>query len=267
MPCTRPQTHRVTKARIARGPGWGILHDGMLLPEEPAPEIFGLGYYGGGSGTVTVSGTRPGAWFGHSRGGRAGILFVEGRDGRQWAIRHYRRGGLFGRVIHDSYAWLGEERTRSFAEWRLLARLREAGLPVPRPVAAGYHRSGLVYRADLVTRVIPEAESLAMLVSPPFRPVPWRIIGATIRRFHDAGAHHTDLNAHNILVDRRDDVYLLDFDRGEIRGDGPWKQANLARLERSLRKIAGLASHPPFDEAGWGELLAGYEAGRRASSP
>ena len=40
------------------------------------------------------------------------------------------------RISKDRYLWTGERRVRAFAEWRLLAHLAEAGLPVPKPVAA-----------------------------------------------------------------------------------------------------------------------------------
>ncbi len=70
-------------------------------------------------------------------------------------LRHYRRGGLMARLADDLYLWTGEERTRAFREWRLLRQLREWQLPVPRPIAAGYRRHGLAYRADLLTEELP----------------------------------------------------------------------------------------------------------------
>src|SRR5690606_12671356 len=51
-------------------------------------------------------------------GGRGNTLIV-GDGTKEFVLRHYRRGGLQGRVNRDLYLWLGEERTRSFAEWRL----------------------------------------------------------------------------------------------------------------------------------------------------
>ena len=76
-------------------------------------------------------------------------------------LRHYRRGGLVARVNRDRYVWTGATRARSFREFRLLAHLHDAGLHVPRPVAARYVREGLHYRADLVTRRIACATTLA----------------------------------------------------------------------------------------------------------
>ena len=67
-------------------------------------------------------------------GGRGGVLFI--RDDQHpprydWVLRHYRRGGLIGKLIRDRYLWLGAERTRAFAEWRLLHTLRAQGFAVP----------------------------------------------------------------------------------------------------------------------------------------
>ena len=81
--------------------------------------------------------------------GRGATMYVGDGD-NEFVLRHYRRGGLLGRVNRDLYWWLSEERTRSFSEWRLLSWLHSKGLPVPRPAAARYSRvGGLLYRADL----------------------------------------------------------------------------------------------------------------------
>src|SRR4029453_11025308 len=72
----------------------------------------------------------------------SGILPIMGR----WVLRHYRRGGLIAKLSQDSYLWTGAARTRSFAEWRLLAELRRRGLRVPAPIAARYVRGLFTYR-------------------------------------------------------------------------------------------------------------------------
>jgi 3-deoxy-D-manno-octulosonic acid kinase len=71
---------------------------------------------------------------------------------------------------------------------------------------------------------------------------------------------HADLNAHNILIGD-DQLWLIDFDRGEIRVTGTaWKLANLARLKRSLLKI-GACDHDEtaLDREVWAPLMRGYE--------
>ena len=65
----------------------------------------------------------------------------------------------------------------------------------------------------------------------------WAVAGRCIRRFHDAGVRHADLNANNIMLDGRGGAWLLDFDRGRVQRPGPWREQVLARLARSLEKI------------------------------
>ena len=207
----------------------------------------------------------PGRWQGRIAGqagqGRGRVLFVDAGN-HHWALRHYHRGGLVGRLVADRYFWLGEARTRSFREWRMLARLHAAGLPVPRPVAAGWVRHGPSYVADLATVRIPAAAPLSARLAAG-EPVDWDGIGAVLADFHAAGAWHADLNAHNVLVDDKGATWLLDFDRGRIRAPGPWQEHSLERLARSLRKIAAEPGAPAFSTASWSVLERGYRERRR----
>src|SRR5690606_40044036 len=78
-----------------------------------------------------------------------------------WEQRRMRPGGLVADLSGCRYLWTGADRTRSFAEWRLLARLRALELPVPQPVAARYVRRGLTYTADLITQMLENTITLA----------------------------------------------------------------------------------------------------------
>jgi len=233
-------------ASIARGPGWAVLHDPALVA---APDI-----------ALFDSASWEGRAAGHAGRGRGRVLFVDAGPS-QWALRHYLRGGMAGRLLADRYPWLGEASTRSFREWRMLSRLHAAGLPVPRPVAAGWRRRGLAYTADLATVRIGGAVPLSARLAAGDA-VDWHAIGRVLHEFHAAGACHADLNAHNILLDDAGAAWLLDFDRGRFLAPGAWQARNLARLERSLRKIAAEPAEPAFCAAGWADLLAGYEEAR-----
>jgi 3-deoxy-D-manno-octulosonic acid kinase len=190
--------------------------------------------------------------------GRGNTMIV-GRAGGEFVLRHYLRGGLPGRLIRDAYLWTGERQTRAFAEWYLLSKLVRMGLPVPRPAAARYVRNGPIYRADLLTVRIPDVQSLAdRIAAAPGGPPLWVGVGRTIRKFHDAGIFHADLNAYNVQVDQLGRVFLLDFDRGKILPAGVWQQKNLGRLHRSLKKIKSLDKNLHFGPANWNELLEGY---------
>jgi 3-deoxy-D-manno-octulosonic acid kinase len=189
--------------------------------------------------------------------GRGTTWFIRAGDAG-FVLRHYRRGGLVARISKDRYWFRSEMETRSFAEWFLTYHLHRAGLPVPAPIAARYRREGMFYTADLITQRIDNSESLAArLLQGPLSLTQWVAIGRCIRRFHDAGVYHADLNAHNILL-APDSVYIIDFDRGTLRMRGWWADTTLVRLYRSLEKVTLLAAPESFTDQDWHTLLAGY---------
>jgi 3-deoxy-D-manno-octulosonic acid kinase len=191
-------------------------------------------------------------------GGRGAAWFID-HGSEQWVLRHYRRGGLVARLSEDRYFWTGEARVRSFAEYRLLARLEAQGVPVPAPIAARYQRRGSSYRCDLITRRIAGATPLSQAIAEgPVSEECWKRVGTTVGRLHAAGVDHVDLNAHNVLLDERGAVSIIDFDRGRIRRTGAWTDRNLRRLRRSLVKISAALPRDRFTEASWRSLLSGY---------
>jgi 3-deoxy-D-manno-octulosonic acid kinase len=60
-------------------------------------------------------------------------------------------------------------------------------------------------------------------------------------------------------------MFLLDFDRGKIMSAGQWKQKNIARLHRSLRKIKEADNSIHYTEADWNQLLEGYFSASRSA--
>jgi 3-deoxy-D-manno-octulosonic acid kinase len=236
--------HEVDVARVASADG-AILFDRRRVAQVDAARLDPAHW---------PDAARP-----QGQGGRGAVWFVRGEFG-EGVLRHYRRGGLIGRLVSDRYVWRGEDATRSFREFRLLAALRALALPVPSPLAAGYAREGAFYRADLLTQRIPSARTLAQrLHDGSLRVEDWRRIGGALARFHAHGAYHADLNAHNVLFDGEDAIWLLDFDRGELRRAEPgWIESNLARLQRSLRKL-GAESLPGWN-ASWAALREAHVA-------
>ena len=230
---------------LLRVAGGGILYDASRL-RKPGTELFDVEHWRRQGALQEIS------------GGRASVAIV-GTGSERCVLRHYRRGGFIAHLSRDRYLWLGESRTRSFAEWRLLAELRRRGLPVPAPVAARYVRGVLTYRADLITEHLPDTRTLADAITGAQLPrESWETVGRTIARFHREGVYHADLNAHNILLDQSGarSVYLLDFDRGRIEARGTWEQDVLARLRRSLEKIKAQRPNVMFGEEQWNWLLA-----------
>lgn len=233
--------------RQVRTAAGSILYDATCVV-KPDDELFSRDYWAGRTA------------LGATTGGRGQVTFI--RDGgRHWVLRHYRRGGLVAKWIADSYLWTGEDRTRSFREWRLLSMLHQEGFPVPLPVAARYVRTGLGYRADLITTEIPEARTLADRITGAALPaMVWKDLGRVIARLHHRGVHHVDLNAHNVLVGAGNDVHVIDFDRARVRAGGPWQGEVLGRLKRSLEKIRRQRADVRFGDAEWQALMEGYEA-------
>jgi 3-deoxy-D-manno-octulosonic acid kinase len=188
--------------------------------------------------------------------GRGAVLIVQ-HGNEKWVVRHYHRGGFVARFIEDHYLWLGLEECRSFREWRLLRALNDAGLPVPNPIAAHVYRTGPIYKADIVTTYIPDTRKLSAFIADGEVPGHcWREIGRLVRSVHDHGVDHPDLTAHNILLDARGSLFLVDFDNA-VKPAGRWRRLGVERLQRSLRKVA-LETGTDFDPAVWAEIEAGY---------
>ena len=228
--------------------GGSILYDADRLDQADA-RVFDAGYWRSRDALAGQAAGRGTTWF------------VRHGDS-QLALRRYRRGGLMAKLLADRFLWTGLKRTRAFREWRLTADLYQRGLPVPAPIAARVVRDGLFYRADLITQRVPGVESLTQrLQSSPLATEGWRRLGAQLRAFHDAGLDHADLNAHNILVNARDEFWLIDFDKARLRPAGSWMQGNLGRLHRSLAKLRKLSTGFAWTAADWASLLQGYAAG------
>ena len=183
--------------------------------------------------------------------GRGTVYFVKIQD-KPCVLRHYHRGGLVARLVEDQHLWMGERYTRSFKEWHLLNYMVAKQLPVPVPVAARYVRYGICYKADIITREIPDIESLSdKLLGNSMTEELWKKIGECIAKFHDQGVFHMDLNAENIQIDQNHQVFLLDFDKGKV--SEPSKRlsdANLMRLKRSIAKVTQ-ANQLAFPNSGW----------------
>ena len=177
-------------------------------------------------------------------------------------LRHYRRGGKAA-MLRDYYVWTGLQQTRAWQEFKLLAELHAAGLPVPKPVAARVKRCGLFYQADLMTECLPAVRPMsALLKDRVLSSARWQDIGRIIRRFHDYQVNHADLNAHNILISESG-IFLIDFDKSAIikkTGRQNWKQGNLNRLLRSLQKIQKQDKNLKFEAKDWLALMNGYNA-------
>jgi len=210
---------------IHKGKTWDIVYDAALTA-KPGVEYFNVGYW---RSRRALSGEAV---------GRGSAYFVEADIGPV-VLRHYLRGGWAAKLSRQHYIFTGASRSRPFREYHLLAQLYARGLPVPRPVAALCRHSGIVSTGAIVTVRIADTQTLAdMMTGEGPGEGAWTGIGKCIRRFHDAGVWHADLNARNILLDGESRVFLIDFDRARFRpGVAVKGEGNLKRLKRSLVKF------------------------------
>lgn len=127
-------------------------------------------------------------------------------------IKHYVRGGWMRFVNHRSY--FRRSRSRARAEFEMLTMLRSLGFDVPRPLAWA-ERGKLWVHAWLVMEERQETKTLAELamtdalraqtVLPQVSEVVDRLISHQI--------HHVDLHPGNVLVDDKNRICLIDFDK------------------------------------------------------
>lgn len=202
-------------------------------------------------------------------GGRGHTYAVRGDFGEA-VLRRYRRGGAIARYLGDRYLWSGIERARPIAEFKLLVAAHAAGLRVPRPLAAQVQREGMFYTGDLMmARIAGQKLSSALDTMPDWSAFHWAALGNSIGKVHAAGFEHADLNAHNVLIDTGNRVWLIDWDRGSRRDpkSGNWPQANLNRLQRSLHKVFGARMRAPGADAGWAALVEAHARALRTGPP
>jgi 3-deoxy-D-manno-octulosonic acid kinase len=190
-------------------------------------------------------------WSSRSFVGRAGAAFAVVTPCGEWVVRHYRRGGVVARMLGDRYVRAGEPRPLRELRASVLARTR--GVATPEVVAAAVYPAGLVYRADLATRYVPDSADLADTVLGPARGgvadrvEAWRAAGALLRIAFRAGVAHPDLNMRNILIQRTAGgrmALLLDLDRAVVHDSAvsdEVRHSMLSRLQRSRRKLESVA--------------------------
>lgn len=200
---------------------------------------------------------KQGALTGQAQG-RGTTYFIEYQQ-QAWVLRHYKRGGLIGKLLDDQYLYSTLHNTRVWQELQLLRHMLEKNLPVPTPIAGRVEVNVIYYRGDLITAKIPQARDLhQLLLEKPLELQIWHEIGKTIGRFHQQQIFHHDLNIHNIMLDDKQKVWLIDFDKCALRPGDDWKKGNLQRLERSLHKEHNKDAAYHFMQDNWQALIAGY---------
>lgn len=191
--------------------------------------------------------------------GRSTTYFFQ-KDGKQFVLRHYFRGGLLSKWVEDSYFFLGIKKTRAYRELSMLKKMRKLGLPVPKPVALLVKKRKLTYRASIIIRLIKHSEDLFhVLRKRALTDEEWLNVGALIKQFHAKGVYHSDLNIHNILLGKKGKMWLIDFDKGRFtEACSASLDSNLSRLKRSLVKESKKWPEFHWRSPDWDLLMKGY---------
>lgn len=190
--------------------------------------------------------------------GRGTTHFIQ-HNKKNLVLRHYCRGGLIGRFNKDWFLGSKVNLTRPFRELSLLKYMNEVGLPVPTGVAGLVRKSLGGYRADILSVRIPHATDIHTLLLKQYLDSDvWVQLGKAIKQMHDAQVHHHDLNIKNIMLDKDNKVWIIDFDKCEKRDGNNWKQSNVDRLHRSLNKQLTIHEGYCFKDKDWDSINSGY---------
>ncbi len=180
----------------------------------------------------------------------------------RWILKQYRHGDRPDRLRHRFF------KSRAAKEWEGLRRLRELGLPAPRPLAFGERRAGGVpveggLVMEEVSGAVPLIEKLrAMLSRGNVEDLPQPAAellsrtGSLVRELHKRGVDQVDLHGSNLLVAPDGSIAVIDLHSTRFRRRLGWRRrkAGLAKLFHSLQGTV--------PEAGNRQVLAAY-LGRR----
>lgn len=158
-------------------------------------------------------------------------------------VRKYRRGGLLRFFLPDVFF----SQSRAFDELAVTLAAAQSGIPVADVVAAvSLRTAGILRRHYLVTRELRDCCDLPAWFQGGCTDeeveTRTRLLADLIRRMHDSGLYHADLNLKNILVGREDArrLFIIDWDKS-THAQGPLgqdaRQRNVIRLCRSAAKL------------------------------
>ncbi|MFT4648216.1 MAG: tRNA A-37 threonylcarbamoyl transferase component Bud32 [Glaciecola sp.] len=168
-------------------------------------------------------------------------------SGQVLIIRRFRRGGLVRHLSKDRFL----DPERPFREIVLSEGLRERGFQTPIIAAARSRRLGFMgYRLELITEQVPGVKSLGRWqaqfrsagVDTELQRSMLGVTAQTVRRLHDAGFEHSDLQPENLLwqpAAAGQDPYLwiLDLDRSKQHADPLLESARAQNLWRLWRYV------------------------------
>lgn len=159
-------------------------------------------------------------------------------EGRRFILKNYIRGGLISKISHDKYLFDSMASTRSVKEYNFLYILFKKGLPVPKPAALKVIKNKFTYTASLITCKIQNNGTLHdFIMNKKMNLDLWNSLELTLEKFYNENVYHSDLNSKNIIIDQKNNFYLVDFDNSYFFYKKKLFKKSLIRLERSLSKL------------------------------
>lgn len=146
-------------------------------------------------------------------GGRRAVQRIDLEDLGPVVVKQYARGGAIRHVNRQTHLRIG--RSRGARELGWLQEVRRLGVRAPHAVAWADDGARLFYRCWLVTRTIPQTASLAQvaLQHPQRAAAAFPEICRQMALLIANRVHHTDMHPGNVLLDDRNAVFFLDFDK------------------------------------------------------
>jgi hypothetical protein len=185
--------------------------------------------------------------------GRGGTVRLRLAVGTTAVLKQMRRGGALAFLWRDRYLGTG----RLLDNLRIPLEAIRRGVPTARPLALllasgppGLSRAWAAY--EEIQNAPDVIEVLRSTEPPTIEEID--VVAGVIRKMHDEGLEHRDLNLGNLLLRRREgaaaEAFVVDLDRARL-WDEPLPLGHriraLCRLERSSVKLFGETPLEQFD--------------------
>ncbi len=170
-------------------------------------------------------------------GGRSSVTTATISGMEPVVVKRYTRGGVLRHLVKKKYLKWGK--TRCQKEYELLEKVRHLGVNTPEPVAFAF-RGRLIYEGWLVTKEIRKHRTLAGLSLDDENHAERIMARVTdqVAILINNCIFHVDFHPGNVLINDKDDVFFLDFDKGKNWSGGKEKLKDryIARWNRSITK-------------------------------
>jgi 3-deoxy-D-manno-octulosonic acid kinase len=171
-------------------------------------------------------------------GGRGSVLFTKLEGIGSIVVKFYTRGGFNRHFNKRTYLKLGSK-TRCQIEYEMLNTVRTLNVMAPEPIVWAC-KGNLVYRGWLVTREVKQQHTLAQLsrIDAGETSRAMDFVTVQVATLIEQSIHHVDLHPGNVLVDHKDRVYLLDFDKAHYtrKSTSHLRDKYLQRWQRAVVK-------------------------------